>query len=66
MLAVETVDMIDRLAHSSGMSRSRQIQFAVQEFLRERIRTLAWVCTHCGVSSSKKSEQCVACGRPRE
>jgi len=66
MLAVDTVDMIDRLAHRNGLSRSRQIQFAVQEFLRERIRTLAWVCTHCGVSTTKKSRQCVACGMPRE
>jgi len=66
MLAVDTVDMIDRLAHRYGLSRSRQIQHAVQVFLRERINTLSWVCTHCGVSTTKKSRQCVDCGRPRE
>jgi len=67
MLAVDTVDLIDRLAHRSGMSRSRQIQYGMQQFLRERIRDLTWVCIHCGTTSSKKTEKdCVKCGRPRE
>jgi len=66
MLAVDTVDMIDRLAHRNGLSRSRQIQFAVQAFLREQLLIVAWICTSCGTSTTKQSRQCVGCGTPRE